>query len=488
MASVTVRPELPAASVHRVRDGGRLVVQTWLITRLLLVGVALWVGVTTGRSATEMLANWDVQHYFAIAANGYTGGNDIAFFPGWPLALRAFAAVGVPMLWAGVALAAICSALAAAALHRLGGPIAAVLWLLAPTTVFTFVPYTEAPFCAAAFWAWERATRGRWGAAAGLAAVACTLRVSGLFLLGALVILALTQGRGNRSVGRGAAGSFGLAGAGVSPGSGAAGSGPAGTVRFSFGHPAPAVPARRRWQWRRRSPQPSTSGWPSHSGQRPTSGSASASVGWANVSRPLAEWSRTTITGFRPVPPPVTRRQRVRALVWLIIPALTLFAYAVYLHQLTGDWNAWYRAQSAGWPRGFTWPWVSLQHTIEAATSTAYPAFPEWSWVFRAEIISMAVGIVVTLACLARRRWAEASWVGVQVLAFSCSYWFLSVNRAVLLWFPLFILIGEALSGGWNVSPGRRRFRILLTVLGCAVAAVVLCFWAWLFYTGRWAS
>ena len=74
------------------------------------------------------------------------------------------------------------------------------------------------------------------------------------------------------------------------------------------------------------------------------------------------------------------------------------------------------------------------------------------------------------------------------MLAFSCSYWFLSVNRAVLLWFPLFILIGEALAGGWNVSPGRRRFRIFLTVLGCAVAAVVLCFWAWLFYTGRWAS
>ena len=53
--------------------------------------------------------------------------------------------------------ALICSALAAAALHRLGGPIAAVVWLLAPTTVFTMVPYTEAPFCAAAFWAWERA-------------------------------------------------------------------------------------------------------------------------------------------------------------------------------------------------------------------------------------------------------------------------------------------------------------------------------------------
>lgn len=451
MAAVMLRPELPATT-HRVRDGGRLVVQTWLFTRLLLVGVALWVGLSTGRSAGDMLANWDVQHYFAIATNGYTGANDIAFFPGWPLVLRAFAAVGIPMLWAGIGLALICSALAAAALHRLGGPIAAVVWLLAPTTVFTLVPYTEAPFCAAAFWAWERASRGRWGAAAGLAAIACTLRVSGLFLLGALVILALTQGLRGRSGRAGGAAPFGVGGPGTAQ-----------------------APSRWSWPWRRQWPQQATSGQP-------------ASFSWSSLSRPISQWSGAVATGYRPAPPVVTWRQRVRALVWLTIPALTLLVYIGYLRYLTGDWNAWYHAQSAGWPRGFTWPWVSLQHTIEAASSTAYPAFPEWSWVFRAEIISMAVGIVVTLACLARRRWAEASWVGVQVLAFSCSYWFLSLNRAVLLWFPLFILIGEALSGGWNVSPGRRRFRILLTVLGCAVAAVVLCFWAWLFYTGRWAS
>ena len=442
-----VRPGLPPVAAHRVRDGGRLVVQTWLFTRLLLVGMALWVGVTTGRSATEMLASWDVQHYFAIAAEGYTGDNDIAFFPGWPLVLRAFSAVGVPMLWAGVGLALICSALAAAALHRLGGPIAAVVWLLAPTTVFTFVPYTEAPFCAAAFWAWERASRGRWAAAAGLAAVACTLRVSGLFLLGALAILALTQGVRGRSGRAAVGGPFGVGGPETAP-----------------------APSRWSWPWRRQWLQPA------------------ASVGWSSLSRPISRWSGAVATGYRPAPAVVTWRQRVRALAWLIIPAFTLFCYIAYLHHLTGDWNAWYRAQSAGWPRGFTWPWVSLQHTIEAATSTAYPAFPEWSWVFRAEIIAMAVGIVVTIACLARRRWAEASWVGVQVLAFSCSYWFLSVNRAVLLWFPLFVLIGEALSGGWNVSPGRRRFRIFLTVLGFIVAGLALCFWAWLFYTGRWAS
>lgn len=456
MATLTTWPTGAPAPVAVARDGGRLVVQTWLFSRLLLVGVALWVSVTTGRSASDMLANWDVQHYFAIAQHGYTGGNDIAFFPGWPLVLRAFATLGVPMLWAGVGLALVCSALAASALHRLGGPIAAVVWLLAPTTVFTLVPYTEAPFCAAAFWAWERARRGRWGAAASLAAIACSLRVSGLFLLGALAILALTS--------RGARGSA----PGVRPAAGAL-----------------AAPGQR-WTW------PYRDDWPQPAGGRGADLRQWLALRWASL-RGSAQgpvWPGRTQSGEagahrrRWRPPPDSGR----ALAWLALPAAVLAGYAGYLFWLTGDWFAWYHAQSAGWPRGFTWPWVALQHTIEAATSTAYPAFPEWSWVFRAEIVSMAIGLLVTVVCLLKRRWAEASWVGVQVLAFSCSYWFLSVNRALLLWFPLYILIGEALSGGWNVSPGRRRLRVLLTVLGFVVAGAALCFWAWLFFTGRWAS
>lgn len=456
MATLTTWPTGAPAPVAVARDGGRLVVQTWLFSRLLLVGVALWVSVTTGRSASDMLANWDVQHYFAIAQHGYTGGNDIAFFPGWPLVLRAFATLGVPMLWAGVGLALVCSALAASALHRLGGPIAAVVWLLAPTTVFTLVPYTEAPFCAAAFWAWERARRGRWGAAASLAAIACSLRVSGLFLLGALAILALTS-RGGRP-----------ARPDLRP--------PAG---------ASATPGQR-WTW------PYRDDWPQQAAGRGADLRQWLALRWASL-RGSAQgpvWPGRAQSGEvgahrrRWSPPPGSGR----ALAWLALPAAVLAGYAGYLFWLTGDWFAWYHAQSAGWPRGFTWPWVALQHTIEAATSTAYPAFPEWSWVFRAEIVSMAIGLLGTVVCLLKRRWAEASWVGVQVLAFSCSYWFLSVNRALLLWFPLYILIGEALSGGWNVSPGRRRLRVLLTVLGFVVAGAALCFWAWLFFTGRWAS
>ena len=90
----------------------------------------------------------------------------MAFFPGLPMLLRAGTWLGLPVEITGVLLAAVGSAAAAAALLRLGGPWAAVAWLFAPTAVFTTVPYTEALFCAAAFWAWERARADRWLAAA----------------------------------------------------------------------------------------------------------------------------------------------------------------------------------------------------------------------------------------------------------------------------------------------------------------------------------
>src|SRR4029453_15843105 len=121
-----------------------------------------------------------------LAAGGYLAEADgtlMAFFPGWPAIFWVFDQLGVPIAIRGVIISPAGSAVAAAALYRLGGPWAAVAWLFAPTAVFTVVPYTESLFCAAAFWAWERARCDRWLAAAGLTAVACTLRVSGLFLI-----------------------------------------------------------------------------------------------------------------------------------------------------------------------------------------------------------------------------------------------------------------------------------------------------------------
>src|SRR5918995_1270638 len=184
---------------------GRMVVQAWIASRGLIAAVALLLAVRQGGSLTQMVSNWDVNHFTNLAQGGYFAdprGILMAFFPALPVILRAGLELGVPIAITGVVLSLLCSAVAAAALIRLGGPWAAIAWLFAPTAVFTTVPYTESLFCAAAFWAWERARSDRWLAAALIAAVACTVRVSGLFLVGALIVMILTS-RGTSWAARG---------------------------------------------------------------------------------------------------------------------------------------------------------------------------------------------------------------------------------------------------------------------------------------------
>ena len=369
----------PAATAATSR---RTVTQAWLASRGLIALVALLLAVYQGRSLTDMVDQWDVEHFTNLATNGYLGRPDgtlMAFFPGLPVLLRLGLELGLPVYLTGVVVSAICSYLAATALARLGGPVAAVAWLFAPTAVFTVVPYTEALFCAAAFWAWERARADRWAAAAGLAALACTVRVSGLFLVGALVVLALTL----------------------------------------------RTPAAPTW------------------------------------------------------------RERGRRLRWLLLPVAVLGAFVLYLYSLTGSWTAWYHAQSTGWARTMTPPWDAFWNTVAATVPNA--DHPLWPPVFTAEIVSMALGVLVVGWCLGRRLWAEASWVAVQVLAFSISYWFMSVNRAILLWFPLWMMVAAWATWRPERTAVRVGHRVVVGLVFLAGVVVMLA-WSWLYFTGNWAS
>jgi Gpi18-like mannosyltransferase len=370
---------------------GRIVIQAWLASRGMIAAVALVLAVVQHRSLTSLVNNWDVQLFSKLAVDGYfadPNGTLMAFFPGLPVILSLFSQLGVPAVITGVVLSLVCSAIAAAALYRLGGQWAAVAWLFAPTAVFTVVPYTESLFCAAAFWAWERARSDRWLAAAVLTAVACTLRVSGLFLIFALLMMIITDRK-------------------------------------------------------------------------------SAAV-------------------------------KLRQAALMLIPASVIMAFATYLYALTGSWMAWYHAQTRGWVRELTWPWESFLNTIPAIFPDAYPNHPWWPAVFRGEMISMAAGVAVTVWCIVvslrarrspngtdRTMWGEATWVGLQVLAFSMSYWFFSVNRAALLWFPLWIMLGR-----WVAGPSRfsRPVHRSLVAAAFTVEIVLMMWWSWLFFTGHWAS
>lgn len=126
---------------------------------------------------------------------------------------------------------------------------------------------------------------------------------------------------------------------------------------------------------------------------------------------------------------------------WLLAPFLSVFAYVVYLHQLTGDWLRWQHAQASGWGRHLTNPVKAFQTTWDYATSSSTPG--DYLWSFRAEIVSVAIGVLLTAVLLRRREWGQATYIGLSVLALATSTYYLSIARATLLWFPLWILLAE---------------------------------------------
>jgi hypothetical protein len=169
-----------------------------------------------------------------------------------------------------------------------------------------------------------------------------------------------------------------------------------------------------------------------------------------------------------------TSRDR-SVLAWLAAPFLALLAYAAYLHHLTGDWLRWLHAQQHGWQRHLAWPWDAFSTTWRSAFHGHLPA--EYTWSFRAELVAVLVGVVVTVVLVARRSWGEATYVGLSVAALATSSFYLSVARATLLWFPLWLLLGEVLS--------RRPW---LRAAYLATAAPLMAAGVLTFHAGRWVG
>jgi hypothetical protein len=356
----------------------------FVASRAILLFMAASYSRSDGMSGLDAMMRWDALRYVEIAAEGYSTNpedNQAAFFPGLPLLLRILNTIGLPYAWGGMLLSLVASIFVVWALYRLvnggvAGAIAVVAWSFAPVAVFSVLPYTEAPFLALALWAWLRAREDRWAWAAGLAAGACLFRVSGLFLLGALVLLAI-------------------------------------------------LGERARW------PQ---------------------------------DW-----------------RAVGRRLVWLLIPLAVLVTWSAYGKLHFGSWMAWYEAQVNGWSRSFHWPWQAYQNTVSAIQNDAANA-----WVFGAETVTFWIGLTITIICFLRYRVAQGAWVGVHVLAFSTSYWLLSISRSTLLWFPLWTLIGEVaerrLKGLWWWA------RLVAVTVWLLFSGILMTVWAARYYRYGWAG
>ncbi|MCX4730741.1 mannosyltransferase family protein [Streptomyces sp. NBC_01363] len=164
-----------------------------------------------------------------------------------------------------------------------------------------------------------------------------------------------------------------------------------------------------------------------------------------------------------------------RRLPWLALPALPPFLYSWYLHAHTSDWMAWKHAEERGWYRDFHAPWEAWKNTWHAAFGHSQAT--GYALMCQAELLTMLVGIVLCGLLVRRRRWAEAAYIALSLWALGTSYWYTSIPRATLLWWPLWTGLAA-----WSLRSPRVKTAYL------AVAAPLMTVFAVTFLSGRWAG
>ncbi|MEV0447674.1 hypothetical protein [Streptomyces sp. NPDC050600] len=180
----------------------------YLAVRLLgLLVLARWAHLKGHGVWPTLATSWDSHWYLGIADHGYdaelgtrTNHNNLAFFPLFPLLIKAVAgvtpgsraSVGLVLAWG-------CSLVAAWGVFAVGdrlhgrrtGTVLAVLWGALPVAVVQWMGYTESLFTALAAWALYAVLAGRWAWAAGLAVAAGLTRPTGVAVAAAVSVAAL---------------------------------------------------------------------------------------------------------------------------------------------------------------------------------------------------------------------------------------------------------------------------------------------------------
>ncbi len=178
----------------------------------------------------ELCVKWDSYWYLQIVREGYDataeGQQNLAFFPCYPMSIKAVAALGVPPVYAGVGISLACFVLALLAAWSYaeqrfgpGAGSATLLWLCVfPSSwVFSMV-YAEALFCALVFGFLALYHRERYDWAAAVAVFVPLTRGAGLALGAAIGVDFLVRWLRTRQLPRGpllAGAGFGLGLAGL---------------------------------------------------------------------------------------------------------------------------------------------------------------------------------------------------------------------------------------------------------------------------------
>jgi hypothetical protein len=123
----------------------------------------------------------------------------------------------------------------------------------------------------------------------------------------------------------------------------------------------------------------------------------------------------------------------------LALPFAPLVGFAAFLHHRSGDWLGWQHAEEKGWGRDRAWPWEGLSRAVNGMTGRELRT--DFAWMYVLELIASTAGIVLTVWLMRRRRWSEATYVGLSVVALLCCPVWQSVARYSLTWWPLWVAL-----------------------------------------------
>ncbi|MEA2449801.1 MAG: hypothetical protein QOG63_1733 [Thermoleophilaceae bacterium] len=215
--AISSRPRLEAGQKRALRDALVALVASRLLVWVVAVAAALIASPDGGASARAFdvpalthpfgavldgafapLARWDSVWYLSIAHDGYQGAST-AFFPLYPLVVRALAPFGQPAALLFIAYAVSLAAFAGALylLRRLAelelGVEAArrsvMLLAFFPGALWFGAPYSESLFLLLSVGAIYAARTGHWAGAGACAGLASATRSAGVVLLVPLVLL-----------------------------------------------------------------------------------------------------------------------------------------------------------------------------------------------------------------------------------------------------------------------------------------------------------
>jgi hypothetical protein len=483
----------------RPRRTDLLALSAWGLSRVVMIVISLAaVASGYGTSWLNVWQRWDWDRYLTIAEYGYTSGkgpaydsNIVAFFPGYPLVLRAVHLGVRNWVVSGLLISLVAGAVACIALARLtefewharrvrsgnhgaaGEPgrdgsgraaVTAVLLLVsAPAAVFLAAGYTESLFLALGIPAWLAARRRRWVLAGVLTALAGTVRIDGAFEAAGIAVMFAASRPKARDWARSAALVLPLAAIG--------------------GYMAYLKDITDDWLawfhaeqqgWQRRLTNPITAfrnSWHNAFGSGYLSGGSSFGRGGGLAGSGPAAGSAGGAAG----------RQSG------VLPGGGAngggrpggFGQQGGFGPGTGSGTAPGGAGTAhggaGTAPGSGSTSAHAQHAFSGSGLGGVGSFGPWP--FRLDILVVFAG--VAFACWAgfRRRWAELAYVGIAVASLATSTYYMSVAREALLWWPLWIALACWLS--------RHRW---LTWLYVAVSGAMMVGVSWLFLTGGWAG